>query len=81
MAYIITSIEKQPESILTIVTFQRGEDIILNVPIQHSLTSSKEDIIKGIENREISEFNKKDLISSMDSIIVSLQELIGVTQN
>lgn len=72
MSYQIISKEVNGETINTVVVFTINGKELEPISIPHFMPQSKEEIIQGIENREISEQRKMEAIEKNVSLLNEL---------
>lgn len=74
MSYKIMKVEAEGETVKTTVLYTFKDGIQKEVIVSHFMPESKADIIKGIENREISEQRSLDAIERNKMIASSFMK-------
>lgn len=72
MSYVILKSEQRAETIVTTVVFTIDGVQLSPIEIPHFMPESKDSIIQGIENRELSEKKKLDAVKNNEQILKDL---------
>jgi hypothetical protein len=76
MSYVIKSVRQDNETIFTTVTYTFTDNSIQDIEVASFMPVTDDEVIEGIENREISEQRRLDAIVTNAGIVVELEALI-----
>jgi hypothetical protein len=76
MSYVIKSVRQDNETIFTTVTYTFADNSIQDIEVASFMPATDDEVIEGIENREISEQRRLDAIVTNAGIVIELEALI-----
>jgi hypothetical protein len=76
--YTIKEVKQTGDTLLTTVEYVFKDGSVETITIPHVMPPSKEEVIRGIENREVSEQRKRDAIKTNEVIIIDLDSFVGM---